>query len=182
MYVCRGNILSNFAVTDLHCVFTLTVLVHCCWCFFKSRFPIYFVAHFEHIYFCPYVVIVHGWIIRFHCQIQCHSIYILWNKYIRVVRICSFCWTFWSICHTKRILRHERILCVFSNQSFWRRSWNKRCIGTPSWKWLEMPRTRVFINPPGQWLSILKNITICGSQNYRQCFSMAVISGSPFSV
>ena len=51
VYVCRGNMLSNFAVTDLHCIFTLTVLVHFCWCFFKSRFSIYFLAHFEHIYF-----------------------------------------------------------------------------------------------------------------------------------
>ena len=135
-----------------------------------------------HILFSPYVVIVHGWIIRFHCQIQCHSIYILWNKYVRVLRKRPFCWTFWSICHTKRILRHERILCVFSNQRFWRRSWHKRCIGTSSWKWLEMPRTRVFISPPDQWLAILQNITIYGSQNWSQCFSLAVITGSLFSV
>ena len=127
----------------------------------------YFFPHLEHIYtFCPYVLIVHGWINRFHCQIRFHSIYILWNKYVRVLRTRPFCWTFWNICHTKRLPRHERILCVFSNQRFWRRYWHTRCIGTPWWKWLEMPRTRVSINPPGQWLAILQNITIYGSQDW----------------
>jgi hypothetical protein len=48
--------------------------------------------HISNTYtFCPYVVIVHGWINRFHCQIQCRSICILWNKYVRVLRKRPFC-------------------------------------------------------------------------------------------
>jgi hypothetical protein len=69
----------------------------------RSWRRILFVWLRTHILFSPYVVIVHGWIIRFHCQIQCHSIYILWNKYVRVLRKRPFCWTFWSICPSLHI-------------------------------------------------------------------------------
>jgi hypothetical protein len=126
-----------------------------------------------------------NWRVRpsvFGVQSLSHNIYIGFHMYDSVSHNYLSYWIFCHIYHTKINFIHGRCLCVSWGWNVVRNLWNMCCIGTPSWKWLEMPRTWVVINSPDQWLAILQNITMYGSQNWSQCFSLTVTSGSLFSV